>query len=144
MDDPLLYAVITCFVSMVIFSGCSGFWDAVLYSKTGADSFHWDEHIIWLCIRVSAGLSILSSYWMALITGNIWPVFGVLLAFFLVFSFFHNEVYYWTRAKIAQKKYIFGYQSSTSSAKFEMNVYIRTLGLILGLGILIGGYILLR
>lgn len=55
-----------------------------------------------------------------------------LIAYMLIFSFFHDGAYYQTRHFIDYPKYNFFSQSESTTAKFSVNFKVRTIMLILG------------
>ena len=102
-----------------------GVCDAILYSRKGADSFKWNEHIVLVIRRCLVGLLVLLG-----VQAPYPCVITQLLCFGLSFSFFHNGAYYITRELINGKGLLWYYwfhDSLTSTAKLEFNYFFRTL-----------------
>lgn len=102
-----------------------GVCDAILYSRKGADSFKWNEHIVLVIRRCLVGLLVLLG-----VQAPYTDILIQLCCYVLSFSFFHNGAYYITRELINGKGLLWYYwfhDSTTSTAKLEFNYLFRTL-----------------
>lgn len=113
--------MIATFLVLILFAASSGLEQAILFSRKGAEAFKWNEHFVFFVTRCAlvgiawsaAGLSVVDRLLLI-------PIFA------LCFSMPHNEVYYYSRAKIDRHRYTWGYKSATSTAWLDLNTWQRT------------------
>lgn len=120
-------------LSLVILFCIAGFKEGILYSKRGAESFYWNEHILfvfersfWLILLLSSALSDMH---------NIDFLFLIFISI-LSFSFFHEWFYNISRKKIDLKNRIknpISYSSKSSTAVINFNFKQRLFMLLLSL-----------
>lgn len=124
----LLY---TLFILLSFYALLSGVKDAVLWSKKGAESFKFNEHILFVAERATVYLSVLIAVLSVELTAKFVISFLViLLASLLAFPFLHNGALYYSRNKIEPELYTKGFfsePSETSTAKYNFSFRIRTI-----------------
>lgn len=104
-----------------------------MYGRKAAESFKWNEHLLFLAARVVIGLVLLLSYHL-----SIFDRIVIVITWILCYPLIHDESYYYTQAKIFLSRYVYGYQSSTSTAHWEFNKFERLWMAIAGLAVLCG------
>jgi hypothetical protein len=134
-----------------IFAILAGVVEAILYARRGAESFHWNEHIVLIAQRASVlvvGGGLLLD-WHVL--PSIWWLAANVGALMLLFSFAHNNAYNLTRIWITwddagvtrsaweslwsayRVSFKWNYQSATSTARFEFTARQRNSQAVAGL-----------
>lgn len=106
-----------------LYASIEGVTEGILYGKQGAESFKWNEHIVYVCGRgvVLTGFLLAPELMHFSLEG-----FSVLaLICFLSYSFFHDGFYYETARRINRPDYKFNSNSKTSTAKIEITWAIR-------------------
>jgi len=88
--------------------------------------------LLYLAGRAIIGLLVLASFDL-----TIFDRVMLVICWIFCFALPHDEVYYFTRAKIDGKPYKYGYQSPTSTAKVELNKVERLILMLIGLAGLI-------
>jgi hypothetical protein len=117
-------------LQLLSYACISGIKDGILWSKKGADSFTWNEHIVFIAERATIG-SIL--FVLPLLTNTSFLDSSVVLATFcMCFPFLHNGFYYTTRRYIDVDYYTWFSESKTSSAKFNFGYVFRTVCFMVG------------
>lgn len=106
-----------------LYASIEGVTEAILYCKQGAESFKWNEHIIYVVGRgiVLTGF-LFSSKFMVF---NLESFAVGALVCVLAFSFFHDGFYYETARRINRPDYRFNSNSKTSTARLEITWFIR-------------------
>lgn len=130
----------------VIYSSIFGYTDAWYWysanmGKYGLNNFKFKDlhpHFFWSRSLVGS----IFSYSICQSNLIIW--FFIMISFGLIFPFFHNGLYYYTRNKIDSNKYPLGFMdmSSTSIAKINFTFSVRSIMLSIGLLSLFFIYIL--
>lgn len=106
-----------------MYASLGGVVEAILYARTGAESFKWNEHIIFI---TKAGVVILGFIVIphlvnpTLITSNL-----CFIACIFSYPFFHDGFYYETARRINRPDYKFSSNSKTSTADIEIPWFIR-------------------
>jgi hypothetical protein len=128
-----------------VLAGVWGFKEGILYSRKGADAFHWNEHLVFWVERIFAYLLWVAGFitGMLAVTGRLWLVLTMGVSALLCFPFFHDELYNLCRFLINNKKWVYGYQSPTTSALIDLPKLPRLLCLIAGL-LLLSIYLYVR
>ena len=136
--------IICCLIAMM-WSVARGWEQAVLWGRLGAESYKWNEHIIFLVVR---GLFI----GLLLVTGDltIWSKLFIAGGFIFTFPFFHEGMYYEQRYQIGRihgslvyPKRWWSDPSGTSTANTKFTYKTRIWLAIAGLAIFITGLILI-
>ena len=122
--------MVVLFLQLCAYACISGIKDGILWSKKGADSFTWDEHIVLVAERACIGSIVLVI--PLLIEPSFEKVSAVLFSFCMCFSFLHNGCYYTTRRYIDVDYYHWFSESKSSSARFNANSTLRTILFIVG------------
>jgi len=119
---------ISIFLLMLLHPFVTGAIEGILYGRKAAESFRWDEHLMFLVGRAIIGL-------LVLLTTDLTIFDRIILVICWIFCYAlpHDESYYYTRAKIDKSRYVYGYQSPTSTAKLELNKLERLILLLIGL-----------
>jgi len=115
---------------------------AVMWSKTGAEAFKWNEHILMI---LSRGMIILMPL-LAFFAQSVLSYVAAVIAFLPMFFFVHNGVYYETRKHIdgAYPKGFFD-KSTSSSAKLPTLSFIpRLLLFLLGVALIFIYYLFIK
>ena len=107
-----------------LYACISGVKDAILYAKNGAETFTWNEHILFNAERFS--VLFLVGFATLFVDLNTLGTELLMIACTLSFSFFHNGFYYETARQINRPDYRFWSNSKTSTAKFEITWFLRT------------------
>ncbi|HEX8350417.1 MAG TPA: hypothetical protein VF598_10685 [Hymenobacter sp.] len=133
----------------LLFGAFSAFVEAVLYARRGAEAFAFNEHAVMTLQRAAVVLlgpaALLLLHW----TDSAWYVACEAVPALLLFPLVHDEAYNFTRLWIdykanplvpdndafgmARLKYTYGYQSPTTTARFDFTGRQRTWLAILGL-----------
>lgn len=116
--------MLTLFSLLIGYSAISGVKDGILWGKKGADSFKWNEHIVFFIERALVGAIPLCVPFLKPIA--ILDSVSLIVCFLMCFSFVHNGFYYECRKRIDVKNYHWFFDSRSSTAWFEANVAIRT------------------
>jgi len=127
--------MVVLFILLCLYASSSGCKDAILYGRKGADTFDWNEHMLFVFERVLV-LSI-ALYSTLYKHSSLLDAIVLFATFACSFSFFHNGFYYETARQINRSEYRFWSNSKTSTARLEMTWGIRLALLLLSLGILI-------
>lgn len=99
----------------------SGMKDGILYGRQGADSFKWNEHIIYVIERITFGFMFIIGCLLGRNNPQIfWVITMISINALLGFSLWHNGFYYVTRGKILNTHIGFTYNSSTSTSVIEL------------------------
>lgn len=83
------------YISFLVYPFFSGWKDAVLWSKRGADAYKWDEHLIFIGERIGVAIPFIlcfSAAWNHSITWSGFVTAG--LCALASFFFVHNGMYY--------------------------------------------------
>jgi len=116
MTNILIYILMNAYFSL------SGLKDAVLWSRKGAESFKFNEHIIFVLERIVIFLILFISYSNVFLLDMV----VVMTATILSFPFFHNGMYYQGRAWIdSAYNGFFDNPSQTSTAKINFTKTFR-------------------
>lgn len=142
----------------LLFGAFSAFVEAVLYARRGAEAFTFNEHAVMVLQRAAVVLlgpaALLLYHW----TGSAWYVACEPVPALLLFSLVHDEAYNLTRLwlkhaeryqgmatipgslnpdvaafRAAGREYRYGYQSPTTTARFDFTGRQRTWLAFLGL-----------
>lgn len=131
--------MIATFIILVLYACVSGAKDGVLWSRKGHEAFKWNEHAIFVverCLFFSMPFVFpVMSY-----IGQEMSILNALIVTIsaaLCFSFWHNGFYYETRKRIDVKNYHFAYDSRNSTAKFEVNYFVRFMMNLAGIMLLV-------
>ena len=117
-------------LQLLSYACISGWKDAILWSRKGADAYDWNEHYIFNAERACVGSIALTIPLLKDFTFvDSSAIIGV---FLLCFSFLHNGFYYWQRSKIDVNKYHWFSNSKTSSAWYNANSTVRTIFFVVG------------
>lgn len=131
--------MIQAYIIFILLSILSGIFEAIAYSKKGADAFKWNEHII---LVLSRGMWLVLATPIIQLTWIQWFLFSLVGVF--GFSFFHNGFYEFTKAKIfkTSEGFFKDFQKSskTSTAIFNLDFTSRYLAFIFSVIILTAGY----
>lgn len=125
--------MITLFILLCIYSSLVGSKEAILYAKQGAETFKWNEHILFRFQDVIVYTILISLYLLNITMSEC--IFSIVSAIF-AFPFFHNGFYYETARKINRPDYRFWSNSETSTAKIEIDWTFRCIFLGFGIGII--------
>lgn len=108
--------MILSFLVIIMYACVEGFTHAVLYGRRGADSFKWNEHLLFNAQRA------------ILVTALFFkPDIYSIISGLLCFSFFHNGFYYTQRDRIDNSYPKRWWDDSTSSsATINFSVKVRT------------------
>jgi hypothetical protein len=119
-----MIAVIALYILLNLYAATSGVKDAILWSKTGAEAFKWNEHIIFVIERILICICL-----FLVLALQLYQLFIVVLAFFFSFSFWHNGFYYMARNRIEKSVYPMGFwsESYTSTSVLEFSTVQRSL-----------------
>lgn len=115
--------LISCIVAR-IYASLSGVKDGILYGRRGADSFSWNEHVVYVIERMAFGAMFLSGFAVGLI-GSYWSVGMITISAVFGFSFWHNGYYYITRGRISGTYGYFSQNSTSSTAVIELRWHPR-------------------
>lgn len=110
-----------------------GIKEAILYSRKGAESFKYNEHIIWVIERCLILLLFTTACYFPT---NLKGMIIHCVYFILSFSFFHNGFYFITQNKILNNGKNFFSYSETSTAVFELKFQQRLFLFLIGIIIL--------
>lgn len=127
------------FLILCLYAATSGFKDGILWSRTGVEAFSWNEHLIFVLERCAVICAVFSAHNLSLE-----QIIATIIAFLFAFSFFHNQAYYFCRAKIDKQPWVFTYSSTTSSAKLEFGFKGRVAEAVVGVLILVSAIIWLH
>jgi len=118
-------------LQLLSYACISGWKDAILWSRKGADAYDWNEHYIFNAERACVGSIVLL---LPLLTKpSLLDVSAVLVTFCLCFSFLHNGCYYTTRRYIDVDYYHWFSESKSSSARFNFGYFLRTASFFCGI-----------
>lgn len=126
--------MITLYILFCLYASISGMKDAILYGKQGAETFKWNEHILFNLERAT----VLSLMAQALFVKM--DVYGLMVltgSCILSFSLFHNGFYLESARQINRPDYHFYSNSQTSTAPFEITWNLRLFMFILSIAALI-------
>jgi hypothetical protein len=143
-----------------LFAAVDGLCDALLYGMLGAESFKWNEHQPLVTRRVLVILAALGAGADAVMTQGgehigrfpIWVLWlgWEVVAAALSFSLFHNESYnfgrVWIREQSLRKAWAafeFGYQSPTTTARWDFDGPVRWVMAGIAVVLLGSGFVLL-
>lgn len=128
----------------LLFAVLCGVVEAILYCRRGAESFRWNEHVVLVlqrgAVALVAGAALLDKKpgWVAV----------QFLAIGAMFSFFHNNAYNFARRwidvqsfRLACAGFDWNYQSATSTARFDFDGPERNVLALIGVVILIVGWV---
>lgn len=124
--------IILMYVSLIIVFVSRGVEQGILWSRRGADSFSWNEHIVIAVSRVMIGIVSLTSV-LCYLNNGLWYFFFTGMIFIPSFWWWHNTSYYLTRHLINSDVYSdwLTAESSSSTARFNMDAGWRiALGLV--------------
>lgn len=118
-------------LQLLSYTCISGIKDGILWSKKGADSFTWNEHIVFIAERATIGSIV---FVLPFLSNTSFLDSSVVLATFcMCFSFLHNGFYYTTRRYIDVDYYHWFSESKSSSARFNFGYFLRTASFFCGL-----------
>lgn len=111
------------YLLFVIYSSIAGSVEAILYGKKGAETFKWNEHVLFISNAgvVLAGL-LIAQYIPEL---NIVEKVLSLAICICSYPFFHDGFYYETAKRINRPDYKFSSNSKTSTAHIEIPWFFR-------------------
>jgi hypothetical protein len=112
--------MILAFLVLCAYACFSGWKDAILWSKKGADAFPWNEHLVFVAERAAVGT-------LVFVDVPIGQKLIVVVCWLAAFSFLHNGFYYETRKRIDVPYYHWFADSTTSTATIQMNAPVRSL-----------------
>lgn len=123
------------FTIYILWAGVSGIVEGILYSGKASKAFVWNEHIVLTIQRVLVVSLALIAFKIGYIRlyNNFSDLLLIISILILTFSLFHNGLYYETRKRIDIPTYNFFSSSKSSSAIFELNIWIRSILFIIGL-----------
>lgn len=110
----------------ILFCGAEGVRDGGSLSH-GNSKYPFNIHKFYMPVRIIVACSL--AYW----AGGLWWCGLHIIVYILTFSFPHNGMYYETRERIDVPEYNFDSNSTTSTAKFELNFKERTTAFIIGI-----------
>lgn len=106
-----------------IYAIVEGVIEAILYGKKGAETFSWNEHIVYVFARIMVLFSILFASRLTHLSNLDCLIYASVCM--LSFPFFHDGSYYETARKINRPEYRFWSNSQTSTAKIEITWFVR-------------------
>lgn len=111
------------YLLFVIYSSLAGSVEAILYGKQGAETFKWNEHILYV-LKASF---VLGGYLLApyLVQMSIMESLVCFIISAVSYPFFHDGFYYETARRINRPDYKFSSNSKTSTADIEIPWAIR-------------------
>lgn len=111
------------YLLFIIYSSLAGSVEAILYGRQGAETFKWNEHILYV---LKAGF-VLGGYLLApyLVHMNIIESLICFAVSAISYPFFHDGFYYETARRINRPDYRFSSNSKTSTADIEVPWFIR-------------------
>lgn len=113
---------------LLSYSMLAGVTEGVLYSKKASEAFKWNEHAIFVAHRACIGFIFLLPDAL-----HLYDKLAIIGFWILGHSFFHDGAYFETRGAIDIPHYKWYYnKSKTSTARFELSFWIRTLMFIVG------------
>lgn len=117
-------------LQLLSYACISGWKDAILWSRKGADAYDWNEHYILIAERACIGSIVLT---IPLLKDFNYVDSSVVIGVFIAcFSFLHNGFYYWQRNKIDVNEYHWFSNSKTSTAWYNANSTLRTVLFVVG------------
>lgn len=118
----------------LIYASLSGMNNAILYGKRGAETFKWNEHMLFFIERGTVlGIGLYGSLF---VKASIKECLILLTACVFAFSFYHNAFYYETTRQINRPDYRFWSNSKTSTAKVNMDFKYRFPLAIISIGLM--------
>jgi len=136
MTEVQIWYTILMVVSCV-FAILRGWEQAILWSRLGADSYSWNEHLLFVGIRSIYLITILLATQLTIIAGLF-----IAGAFILSFAFFHDGMYYEQRYQIDNRVYRKRWWSNpslTTTSKIKFTSTTRIVLALIGLGVFIAG-----
>lgn len=128
--------MVIAFLALCAYTCLSGWKDAILWSKKGAEAFPWNEHIVFVAERAAVGT-------LVFVDVPIGQKLIVVVCWIFAFSFLHNGFYYETRKRIDKPDYYWFSDSTTSTATLEMNATFRTVLFVISvLCVVVNNYVL--
>jgi hypothetical protein len=122
--------VLIIFILLLAYSVFAGIVEGILYGMKGAASFLGNEHGFFVAKLAFIGLIVAIP-----VEYNYTERIVVILSWWLCHAFFHDGAYYETRRQIDTPSYRWYYdRSATSTARFEISFWLRTLMLVAGIG----------
>lgn len=104
-----------------IYAFLSGYKDGILYAGKGAESFKWNEHILYVLERFVVALILLIGFYYE----SVVDIGVVLFCAMLGFSLWHNGAYYLSAGRILDNGYVFSSNSRSSTARIELTFRVR-------------------
>lgn len=126
------------YLSFIMLSILSGIKEAILYGRKAAETFKWNEHILFVLERAFIFSLPFTTYAFIHSWGGIlWAIIAGILSY----PFWHDGFYYETARQINRPDYNFFSDSKTSTAKIEITWPIRVLMFGLGMAIIIFNFV---
>jgi len=111
------------YLLFVIYSSLAGSVEAILYGRQGAETFKWNEHVLYvLKAGFVLGGYLLAPYLVHMSILESLVCFGISS---MAYPFFHDGFYYETARRINRPDYRFSSNSQTSTADIEVLWSIR-------------------